>query len=166
MSSAMFYFAILAVLATAYTELPGPLRSKSSGIDLCTVPEPDCDHRPTKKYVKDPKDCTRFFDCEDTNINGPPIPCPESQYFNEQLGDAGSYPPCAASSNCVRECQCVQECLEDGQVYADLQDCGKYYKCICVGPNPDECYSVSEPCKQDTYFNGRECGTNPDLCCP
>ncbi|CAL4059090.1 unnamed protein product [Meganyctiphanes norvegica] len=100
-------FSILAGLASANIQCPGPAT-------------PDCTNcgTPPCKYVKDPKDCTRYFECASaTDVSFGPIDCAEGLFFQKDLGDVGHFPPCDDdTSTCDVTCQCFQTCIENGQV--------------------------------------------------
>lgn len=115
---------------------------------------PDCTGIANDVNIADPRNCNRYYTCQDEIPNAIPHECLESEYFNVEQGSCvtGS----CSDSPCIPKCKF--ESTTPGYL-AHRTDCNKYYLYDTIG-NP-----VQFSCPSNYYFNGEDCVADPNECC-
>ncbi|CAL4184509.1 unnamed protein product [Meganyctiphanes norvegica] len=141
--------------------------------DQCTDPKPVCQLPGTNEmlFVQDPKNCSQYFQC----MKGPngyaiplgPFSCPSGNEYLEEFGKNGFNPPCAIATECHKKCNCLRDCLKDGDMIPTHNKCTHYFRCQEKEDNPGHFTKNNTKCPDDNpYFNGAECDYTEQFCCP
>ncbi|KAK4300996.1 hypothetical protein Pmani_026840 [Petrolisthes manimaculis] len=115
---------------------------------------PECMGIADGMNVVDPKNCYRYYTCQNEIANAVPHQCSVLQYFDATTKQCvtGQCP----RANCVPACKF--ESVGPSQL-AHRTDCNKYYLYDGIG-QPKELF-----CPTNSYFNGDTCTSDPNECC-
>ncbi|KAK4300994.1 hypothetical protein Pmani_026838 [Petrolisthes manimaculis] len=116
---------------------------------------PDCTDV-LNDFIQDPKDCTKYYVCNNGEANTDPFECPPLQYFNPatQQCEIGS---CSPTDICVPDCR-FEPVPGKPSVLAHRTSCSKYYSF-------DGVTMTEKDCGEGQYFNGQACVFDPNECC-
>ncbi|KAG7176127.1 Peritrophin-48-like 1 [Homarus americanus] len=126
---------------------------------------PDCSKHNSGDSVRDPSDCTNYYECVDVGgeviPSTEPVPCGDKDYFNPEHGNCEPIDS-ADDSFCDNLCNpCAISCKESGIVVPDPEDCNIYYVCL------ENEISLKQTCPYSAeYFDFRtgKCSQDDTVC--